>query len=185
MNWQIDLAHSSVGFSTKHMMLTTVRGSLPIVDARLEFDAEHPERGSVAVTLDASGIDTGFEARDNHLRSPDFLGTDEHPRITFSSTRVEPVGGSHYRIHGELSIRGVTRPVVLDARLDGVVPDPRGGRRAAFSASTRINREDWGLGWNVALEQGGWLVGKEILVEIDVAAVEPAVAMTDAVASAA
>lgn len=174
MTWQIDLAHSSVGFSTKHMMVTTVRGTLPITDATLSFDPQQPERGSVTVTLDARGIDTGFEARDNHLRSPDFLATDEHPFITFTSTRIVPTGGDRYRIEGDLEIRSVRRPVVLDAELGGVVPNLQGGRRAAFSATARINREDWGLGWNVALEQGGWLVGKEIRVEIDLAAVEPA-----------
>jgi polyisoprenoid-binding protein YceI len=176
MTWQIDPAHSSVGFSTKHMMVTTVRGTLPIADASLSFDPDQPEQGSISVTLDATRIDTGFEARDNHLRSADFLATEAYPFITFTSTRIVPAGGDRYRIEGELEIHGARRPVVLDAELGGVVPNLQGGRRAAFSATTRIYREDWGLGWNVALEQGGWLVGKEIRVEIDVAAVEPAAA---------
>lgn len=184
MTWQIDPAHSSVGFSTKHMMVTTVRGTLPIADARLSFDPQEPERGSVSVTLDAAAIDTGFEARDNHLRSADFLGVEDYPHITFTSTRISPAGGNSYRIEGDLEIRDVHRPVVLDAEIAGVVPNLQGGRRAAFSATTRINREDWGLGWNVALEQGGWLVGKEIRVEIDVAAVEPAATVAAAEAAA-
>jgi polyisoprenoid-binding protein YceI len=170
MAWNLDPAHSSVIVSIRHMMVTTVRGTLRIADATLDVDLEHLEESRVEATLEAASIDTGVEARDAHLRSADFLDAEQHPFITFRSTRIEP-RGSGYAIHGDLTIRGVTRPVTLDATLEGVVPDMRGGERAAVSARTRIDREAWGLTWNVALEAGGWLVGRDIGVEIEIAAV--------------
>ncbi len=173
MNWQLDLSHSNVTFSIKHMMVATVRGSLKIADGTLEFDPQHPEGSKVDVRIDTSSIDTGAEQRDAHLRSADFLDAATYPYIEFRSLSVEP-HGEDYRIHGELSLHGVTRPVTLEAELGGVVANLQGGQRAAFSARTRLNREDFGLTWNVALEQGGWLVGKELKVEIDLAAVSVA-----------
>ena len=173
MTWKLDPAHSSVIVSARHMMVTTVRGRLQVSDATIEFDPEHPERGSVEARIDAASIDTGVAPRDEHLRSPDFLDAAQHPHIVFRSTRIEPAGDG-YRIHGDLAIRGVTRPITLDAEIAGVVADMRGGQRAAFSARTRIDREAWGLNWNVALEAGGWLVGKEFGVEIELAALNAA-----------
>jgi len=173
MNWQLDLAHSNVTFSIRHMMVTTVRGSLKIADGTLDFDPERPEASSVAVRIDAASIDTGAAQRDAHLRSADFLDAETFPSIEFRSLRVER-HRDDYRIHGELTIHGVTRPVTLEAELGGVVANLQGGQRAAFSATTKLNREDFGLTWNVALEQGGWLVGKELKVEIDLAAVSVA-----------
>jgi len=152
MTWTLDPAHSSVTFSAKHMMVTTVRGSMKIADFALDFDPDNHEASSVRVSLDAASIDTAQEARDQHLRSEDFLKVDEFPTIDFVSTRIERNGGSG-RIHGDLTIRGTTRPVVLDAEFAGVVPNMQGGERAAFSASTKIDREAFGLTWNVALEQ--------------------------------
>lgn len=173
MTWTLDPAHSSVTFSAKHMMVTTVRGSMQIRDLDLAFDPDHLEASSVRVSLDAASIDTGQEARDQHLRSADFLDTERYPTIDFVSTRIERAGDG-YRICGDLTIRGVTRPVVLDADFGGILPNLQGGRRAAFSARTTIDREDFGLTWNVALEQGGWLVSKEIKIEIDLAVVSSA-----------
>jgi polyisoprenoid-binding protein YceI len=183
MTWTLDPAHSSVTFSAKHMMLTTVRGSMQIRDVDLDFDAEDLTASSVRVSLDAGSIDTGQEARDQHLRSADFLDAEQHPIIEFASTRIER-SGYDYRIHGDLTIRGVSRPVVLDAVFAGIVPNMQGGRRAAFAARTSIDREDFGLTWNVALEQGGWLVSKAIGIEIDLAAVSPAEVASAEVASA-
>lgn len=182
MTWTLDPAHSAVTFSAKHMMLTTVRGSMAIRDFSLDFDPKDIVASSVRVSLDAASIETGQEARDQHLRSADFLETEAHPTIDFVSTRIEPAGGE-YRIHGDLTIRGVTRPVVLDASFAGTVPNMQGGTRAAFSASTKINREDFGLTWNVALEQGGWLVSKDIKVEMDIAAVAETAAASDEAAA--
>ena len=177
MTWTLDPAHSAVTFSAKHMMITTVRGSVAIRDFSLDFDPQNLVGSSVRVSLDASSIETGQEARDQHLRSADFLETETHPTIDFVSTRIEPAGDD-YRIHGDLTIRGVTRPVVLDAEFGGTVPNMQGGTRAAFSATTKINRDDFGLTWNVALEQGGWLVSKDIKVEMDIAAVAEALDAT-------
>ena len=175
MTWTLDPAHSAVTFSAKHMMVTTVRGSMAIREIDLDFDHDRPEASSVRVVLDAASIDTGQEMRDGHLRSADFLETEAHPTIDFVSTRIDPRGGDRYDIHGDLTIRGVTRPVVLDAELGGVVADWQGGgRRAAFSARTTIDRDDFGLTWNVALEQGGWLVSRDIRIEIELAATAPA-----------
>ena len=173
MTWNLDPAHSAVTFSAKHMMITTVRGSMAIRDFELDFDPQQIERSAVRVSMDAASIDTGQEARDQHLRSADFLETEAHPTIDFVSSRIERVR-DRYRINGDLTIRGVTRPVVLDAEFGGIVPNMQGGTRAAFSATTTIDRDDFGLNWNVALEQGGWLVSKAIKVEIDIAAVAEA-----------
>lgn len=170
MTWTLDPAHSSVTFRAKHMMITTVRGSMAIRDFDLDFDPERMDASAVRVSLDAASIDTGQEARDQHLRSADFLETETHPTIDFVSTRIERAGDD-YRIHGDLTIRGVTRPVVLAAEFGGTVPNMQGGTRAAFSATTTIDREAFGLTWNVALEQGGWLVSQAIKVEMDIAAV--------------
>ncbi|MGH2444448.1 MAG: YceI family protein [Candidatus Limnocylindria bacterium] len=174
MTWNLDAAHSAVTFSAKHMMVTTVRGSMKIRDFDLEIDLDHPERSSVRVSIDAASIETGQEARDQHLRSDDFLKTDEFPTIDFVSTRIARIGEDAGELHGDLTIRGVARPVVLDAEFNGIVPNMQGGERAAFSASTTIDREDFGLTWNVALESGGLLVSKDIKIEVDLAVVSAA-----------
>jgi polyisoprenoid-binding protein YceI len=171
MTWTLDPAHSSVTFSAKHMMVTTVRGSMKIRDFELAADFDQPETSKVRVSLDAASIDTGQEARDQHLRSEDFLKTEEFPTIDFVSTRIVRRGDDSGELHGDLTIRGVTRPVVMDAEFSGIVPNMQGGQRAAFSARTKINREDFGLTWNVALESGGFLVSKDIKIEIDLAVV--------------
>lgn len=173
MTWTLDPAHSSVTFSARHMMVTTVRGSMTIRDFGLSFDPDDLTSSSVTVSLDAASIDTGMEQRDAHLRSADFLAADEFPTVDFVSTKIEADGGD-YRIHGDLTIRGTTRPVVLEAEYAGTVANMQGGRSAGFSARTTIDREDFGLTWNVALEQGGWLVSREIRIEIDLEVVSAA-----------
>jgi polyisoprenoid-binding protein YceI len=153
------------------MMVTTVRGSMKIRDFDLDLDVDNPEASSVRVSLDAASIDTGQQMRDDHLRSADFLKADEFPTIDFVSTRIVRTGDDTGDLHGDLTIRGVTRPIVLRADFGGIVPNLQGGQRGAFSASAKINREDFGLTWNVALEQGGVLVSKDIKIEIDLAVV--------------
>ncbi len=160
-------------FSAKHMMISTVRGTMRIRDFDLDFDPDDPIRSRVRVALDVASIDTGQAARDGHLRSADFFDAEQHPTIEFVSTRIEGSGTSG-RIHGDLTIRGTSRPVVLETEYAGLVPDMKGGHRIAFAARTRINRDDFGLTWNVALEQGGWLVSRDIGVEIQIAAVASA-----------
>ncbi len=172
--WTLDPAHSQVEFAVKHMMITTVRGRFDRFAAEVEFDEATPAASSVVAHIDAASINTGMEARDAHLRSADFFDVERYPEIAFRSTKVEGKGDS-YKLTGDLTIRGETRPVTLDAEIEGVVPNWQGGgRRASFSASTKISRKEWGLTWNVALESGGWLVGDEIKISIDLAFVEAA-----------
>jgi polyisoprenoid-binding protein YceI len=173
--WDIDPAHSSADFSVKHMMFTTVRGHFREVHGRIEADEDHPERSTVEVEIPAASIDTGVNDRDQHLRSADFLDAETHPTITFRSKRVEGAHakeGDHFRVIGDLTIRGQTIEVPLDAIFEGVGQDPWGKERAGFSASTEIDRREWGLMWNQALEAGGILVGNKIRIELNVQAVK-------------
>ena len=155
MSWQIDPTHTEISFSVRHMMVTNVRGRFESFTATVEADEEQPELSSIQVEIDANSINTREEQRDAHLRSPDFLNTKEHPRIIFESTRIKMLDDSHAKIHGDLTIRGVTRPVVLDVEYAGQYQNPWGAVVAGFSAKTKISRKDWGLTWNVALEAGG------------------------------
>ncbi len=166
--WTLDSAHSQIEFAVKHMMVTTVRGQFRKFTAEVDFDEEHPEHSSVVAHIDASSVETGMEARDAHLRSADFFDVATYPELVFRSTGIER-RGDDYRIRGELTIRGESKPVVLEAEIGGIVPNMQGGRRAGFSASTKISRKAWGLSWNVALETGGWLVGDEIKISLDIA----------------
>jgi polyisoprenoid-binding protein YceI len=169
--WTLDPAHSQVEFAVKHMMVTTVRGQFRKFTAEVDFDEAHPEKSSVVAHIDTSSIDTGQEARDAHLRSADFFDAEKNPEITFRSTRIE-TSGDGYKILGDLTIHGETKPVTLDAEIGGVVPNLQGGRRAAFGATTKISRKAWGLSWNVALESGGFLVSDEIKISIDLAVLQ-------------
>jgi polyisoprenoid-binding protein YceI len=169
--WAFDPSHAQVEFSAKHMMITTVRGHFGGVEGTIEYDESNPLRSTVTARIPVATIDTGFEQRDGHLRSPDFLDAENHPYIEFRSTRIEPARDGAL-LHGDLTIRGVTRPVTLEVEQTEVVTGLQGGRITAFSATTKINREDWGLTWNVALESGGWVVGKEIKIAIEIEAAE-------------
>ena len=169
--WTFDPAHTSASFSARHMMVTTVRGTFAPPTGKLEFDPENPAAAYVEAKLDATSLTSGVKDRDNHLRSADFLETDKYPTITFKSTKVEVTGDNEANVTGDLTIRGVTHPVVLKAGYLGVVNSPFGDKRAGFTASTKINREDWGLTWNVGIEAGGVLVGKEIKIELDLEAI--------------
>jgi len=169
--WTLDPAHSQIEFAVKHMMVTTVRGQFRKFTTEVDFDEEHPERSSVVAHIDVSSIDTGMAARDAHLRSADFFEAETFPELTFRSTSIK-ARGDGYKIEGDLTIRGETRPVTLDAEIGGVVANMQGGRRAAFNATTRISRKDWGLTWNVALESGGFLVGDEIKITLDMAVLQ-------------
>ncbi|HEY9479587.1 MAG TPA: YceI family protein [Gemmatimonadaceae bacterium] len=172
--WTIDPAHTLVEFSAKHMVITTVKGRIPGVNGSVTLDEADPARSKVEVELDAASIDTRTEDRDKHLRSADFLDVENFPTISFRSSRVEGVqnreGGS-FRVTGDLTIHGVTREVTLDAIYDGRGRDPWGGERVSFSASTKVDRRDFGLTWNTALETGGVLVSNEIKIQLEVQAV--------------
>jgi polyisoprenoid-binding protein YceI len=168
--WNIDAAHSSVSFVARHMMVSKVRGHFGQFSGQIHV-ADNVEGSWAEVTIDPSSITTGVEMRDNHLRSADFFEIEKFPDMKFRSTKVERTGPSSLKVAGALTIRDVTRPVVLDVDYEGLIPDPRFGARVAFSASTQINREDWGITWNQALETGGVVVGKTVRIELDVAAV--------------
>jgi polyisoprenoid-binding protein YceI len=169
--WAIDPTHSEVGFRVKHMMIATVRGRFRDVVGTIDIDEDVLSRSSVEARVSVASIDTGVDQRDDHLRSADFFDAATYPEIAFQSTKIERAGAG-IRVHGDLTIRDTTRPVVLETEGLGVVAGLDGVRRAAFSARTKINRGDWGLTWNVALEAGGWLVGDEIAIDLDIAAVE-------------
>lgn len=169
--WMIDPTHTDVGFSVKHMMITTVRGRFSGVTGRIELDEEQPERSSVDVTIDAASITTGTPDRDNHLRSADFLDVASWPELTYRSRAVEATGEGSWRVTGDLTIHGATKTVVLEVAEEGRGRDPWGGTRASFHATAKIDRRDFGLTWNAALETGGVLVGNEVKIALEVQAV--------------
>ena len=167
MAWQIDAAHSEIQFSAKHLMISTVRGRFNEFTGTVEGDEQNPTASTVDVKIDASSLVTGDAKRDGHLRSPDFLDVEQYPYITFKSSRVQQIDASHGRLIGDLTIRDVTKEVVLDVEYAGQAKTPWGTTSAGFNAQTKINRKDWGLNWNVALETGGWLVGDQITINIE------------------
>jgi polyisoprenoid-binding protein YceI len=182
MAWHIDPAHSHIQFSVRHMMISTVRGRFERFTGTIEADEQDPTRSRVEVQIDAASIDTRTPQRDADLRGPNFLDVEKYPTITFKSKRIERLDATHGRIIGDLTIRGVTNPVVLDVEYTGQAKSPWGTISAGFSARTTINRKDWGLTWNVALETGGVLVGDEITVEIEVELIKQAEEVQAAVA---
>lgn len=165
--WAIDPVHSSVEFVVKHMVIAKIRGRFGKFDIDVDFDQDHPEQSSVNVRIDVASIDTREADRDNHLRSADFFDVEKYPTITFKSRRVEPIGKGRSRMVGDLTIHDVTREVALDTEFTGTGRDPWGKERAGFTAETEINRKDFGLTWNVALETGGWLVGDTVQIYIE------------------
>jgi polyisoprenoid-binding protein YceI len=175
--WTIDATHSLIEFSAKHLMITTVKGRLGGVQGTLTMDGAHPGNSTVEAEFGAAGIDTGVEQRDQHLRSADFLDVEKFPSISFRSLRIEGAKnqtGSSFRVVGDLTIRGVTREVTLDAVYEGAGRDPWGGDRVSFSATSKIDRRDFGLVWNQALETGGVVVSNDIKLQIEVQAVRAA-----------
>jgi len=172
--WTFDHSHSSVRFAAKHMMISTVRGVFEEFDGRVEYDEADPAASTIAVSIKAASLDTNWQQRDDHLRSPDFFEVTAFPEITFRSTSIEPTAADKAKVHGELTIKGVTQPVTLDAEIVGAANGFGGERQIAFEASTKIDREQWGLTWNMGLETGGVLVGKQITITLDIRAVEQA-----------
>ena len=166
--WKIDAAHTTVEFAVRHMMIATVKGHFTDVQGTVITIGDDPTTATVEVTIPAASINTRNEQRDAHLRSADFLDAENYPTITFRSTGVERAGGDKLRLHGDLTIRGTTLPLTLDVTIGGRGKDPWGGERSAFSATGRINRQDFGLRWNQALETGGVLVADEVKISVDV-----------------
>lgn len=174
--WQIDPSHSEVGFTVRHMMVSKVRGRFATFSGTVTT-ADEPLAATVEASVDIASIDTGDAGRDEHLRTADFFDIDNHPTMTFRSTGIAG-GGTDYELTGDLTIRGVTRPVTFDLEVGGVGSDLWGGTRAGFTATTQISRKDFGLEWNAALESGGVLVGDKVTIELDVQAVLQTEAVT-------
>jgi polyisoprenoid-binding protein YceI len=173
--WQLDPAHTTVEFAVKHMMFTTVRGRFKTFTGSVHINERNPDQSKVEVTIDAASIDTGVADRDAHLRSADFLDVENHPKVIFRSTLVDGAHrkeGDRFTIAGDLEIRGKRMPVLLDATFEGLGTDPWGKQRAGFSARTEIDRREWDLRWNQALEAGGVLVANSVKIEIEAQAVK-------------
>lgn len=167
MAWQIDTAHSHIQFSVRHMMISKVRGRFEEFNGTINFNEDNPTNTTVDVEINAASINTREEDRDNHLRSPDFLNVEEYPVLTFKSKRVEVTSDDTAKLIGDLTIRDTTREVILDVEYAGQAKSPWGTTSAGFSASTKINRKDFGLTWNQTLETGGVLVGDEVNIDIE------------------
>ncbi len=167
MAWKLDMAHSAVEFSVRHMMISTVKGNFKEFSVDVDIDPDDLAKSSVRAVIKAASIDTREPQRNAHLVSADFLDAEKYPEIVFQSRRVESVGGDRYRVEGDLTIKDVTRPVSLDVTSLGIQTSPYGVKAAGFEATTKISRQEFGLTWNVALETGGVLVGDEIKISID------------------
>lgn len=171
MHWQIDPTHSSLTFAVRHMMVATVRGSMGGLRGTLEFDPQRPDAGAIDVSADPATITTGEPKRDGHLRSADFFDATTFPEVHFRSTKIARTHGDELEVQGELTIRGVTKPIAAEAEIEGSWDDPSFGKRVGLTAKATIDRRDWGLVWNQPVANGGILVGEKVKVEIGLAAV--------------
>jgi polyisoprenoid-binding protein YceI len=180
MSWLIDNVHTHVGFSVKHMMVTTVRGQFKQYRGTLELDPADFTRSTFEGEIDVASIDTGNTQRDDHLRTNDFFDVPNHPKITFKSTRIEPKGEGEYVVHGDLTMRGVKRPVALDVEFYGLSKNMMGKTIAGLSARGTLNRKDFGVNFNAVLEGGGLALGDQVKLEIDAEIVAPEVAVKPA-----
>ena len=171
-DYTIDPVHSSIGFVARHAMVTKVRGNFDEFDGRIHLDASDPSKSSATLTIKAASIDTRNADRDAHLRSNDFFAMEEHPEIIFQSTEVEPIDDSTFRVTGDLTIRGVTRPVTFDLVYTGSATDPFGNKRVGLEGSLQVNRKDWGVSWNAPLELGGVLISDKVTLEFDISAIK-------------
>lgn len=167
MTWKLDMAHSAIEFSVRHMMVSTVKGNFREFSADLELDPEDLTKSSVRAVVKVASIDTREPQRNAHLTSADFFETEKFPEMVFQSTRVEHLGGDRYRVTGDLTIKDVTRPITLDVTHLGTQVSPYGVKAAGFEATATLSRKDFGLTWNVALETGGMLVGDEVKISVD------------------
>lgn len=171
-DYTLDVAHTRIGFSARHAMVTTVRGSFGDFEGTAHLDATDPTKSSAKLTIKVASLSTGQEQRDAHLRSPDFFDVEAYPEITFTSTSAKRVDDETYRLTGDLSIRHQTKPVTVEFAFNGSAKDPYGNLRAGFEGKATVNRKDWGLSWNAALETGGLLVSDKIKLEFDVSAIK-------------
>jgi polyisoprenoid-binding protein YceI len=173
-DYDIDPAHSRIGFAAKHAMVATVRGQFKVYSGEVHLDEESPANSRVTLQIDVHSVDTGNADRDKHLLSPDFFNVEVYPAITFTSTKVEKVDDDLYTLIGDLTINDKTNPVAVEFELTGTSTDPWGGSRAGFEGRTTVNRRDWDLAWNVGLDKGGVLVSEKVKLEFDISAVKHA-----------
>ncbi|MFR9788865.1 YceI family protein [Streptomyces sp. MB22_4] len=173
-DYTIDPAHTTIEFVARHAMVTNVRGGFQDFTGSLHLDGQDPTRSTATLDIKMESIDTGNADRDGHLKSADFFKIDEFPVMTFRSTKAESLGGEDYRITGDLSLLGVTRPITIDLEFNGLAKDPFGNERAGFEGKAELLRSEWGLTWNAALETGGVLVSDKIKLRFDVSAIRNA-----------
>ncbi|WP_430786333.1 YceI family protein [Virgibacillus flavescens] len=170
--WNVDAAHSSLEFVVKHMMISKAKGVFNEFEALIEADPENLEDATVEFTVDINSIDTRKKDRDDHLRSEDFFDVANHPKMTFVATDIKKKSGSNYDVSGDLTIKGITKPVTFEVDYEGSGKDPWGNEVAGFSGGTKISRKEFGLTWNAALETGGVMVGDEVKINIEIEAVK-------------
>ena len=173
-DYSIDPAHSKIGFAVRHAMVTNVRGEFTEYEGKLHLDGANPANSSAELVIKVASVDTRQAQRDEHLRTGDFFEAETYPEITFRSTSAEEVGDDTYRLHGDLTIKDVTRPVTLDLEFTGAATDPYGLNRAGFEGGTTVDRTNWGLTYNAALETGGVLIGEKVKLVLDISAVKAA-----------
>ncbi|WP_328961505.1 YceI family protein [Streptomyces virginiae] len=173
-DYVIDPAHSSIGFTVRHAMVTNVRGAFTEHEGTLHLDGADPARSTASIDVKIASVDTGIADRDGHLRGGDFFDAETFPLMTFRSTEARQLGGDAYRITGELAIKDVTRPLSIDLEFNGSATDPYGNERVGFEGSTEILRSDWGLTWNAALEAGGVMVSDKVKLTFDISAIKQA-----------
>lgn len=171
-DYQLDPAHTQLAFVARYAMVTKVRGLFTDFEGTVHIDAENPKNSTAELRIKSASIDTRQDQRDAHLRSEDFFDVENHPGIVFTTTRVEHVDDDRYRVTGDLTIKGVSRPVSVEVEYTGSAKDPFGNLRAGFEGRGEINRKDWGLNWNAALETGGFLVGDKLKLELDISAIK-------------
>jgi len=169
--YAVDATHSRIGFVARHAMVTKVRGSFNEFEGAGYFDVENPANSQLRLTIQAASIDTRNADRDAHLKGNDFFDMEAYPEITFASTGVEQLDAENYRVTGDLTIKGVTKPVSVDFEYTGTAVDPYNNQRIGFEGSTTVNRKDWGVSWNAALDAGGVLVSEKVTLEFDVSAI--------------
>lgn len=172
--YTVDPSHTTIGFVARHAMITNVKGSFLDFEGSLHLDGTDPTKSKASLDVTMDSIDTGSADRDGHLKSADFFKTEEHPKMSFRSTKSEALGGNNYRITGDLSILGTTKPLTIDLEFNGVAKDPFGNERAGFEGKAELLRSEWGLTWNAALETGGVLVSDKIKLVFDISAIKQA-----------
>jgi len=184
MTWTIDSAHTEINFSVRHMMISNVRGQFQTFSGTIDFDETNPANTTATVQIDVASLSTGDEKRDTHLKSADFFDAEHYPHLTFHSTRVDVKDKTHAVLYGDLTIRDSPHEIALDVEFNGLAKSPWGTTNAGFSAKAQIKRKQWGLNWNVALETGGWLVGDDININIDLEIVKQPETVPDAAVAA-